>query len=154
MKRYLFTYLLGFCTIFILIRDLPSLNIKNFHNEDRKYSLPLNQMIPTSNYGIRDNLPHWGQDYSATIGTPIYSPCYCSAISGHNERLGNFIILTDSNGVNFLFAHLSKNHIYDLSAVAVGEPIGETGNTGYSFGPHLHLEIYWGNFYFNPQEFF
>lgn len=111
-------------------------------------------MIPTSGYGTRDGRPHWGQDYLATTGTPVYSPCSCIASSGFNNTLGKFIILTDNRGVNFLFAHLSKNYVYDLSAVALGEPIGETGNTGYSFGPHLHLEIYWGNFYFNPQEFF
>ena len=154
MKRYLFTFLLGFLSFFILIKDSKTFTIQNFFIQREKYFPPLTSMIPSSHYGVRDGQPHWGQDYFANTGTIIYSPCTCSVYSSSNQRLGNYIILTDVKGVNFLFAHLSKNYIYNDSAVEKGREIGETGNSGYSFGAHLHLEVYWGNFYFNPKEIF
>ena len=45
-----------------------------------------------------------------------------------------------SPGVDTVYAHLSSRVVADGDIVAMGEPIGFTGDTGSVTGPHLH----WG----------
>jgi hypothetical protein len=40
-----------------------------------------------------------------------------------------------------LYAHLRQIAVNLGDAVAQGDPLGETGNTGHSSGPHLHMEV-------------
>lgn len=59
-----------------------------------------------------------------------------------NEWLGNYIIIQHEDGKQTLYAHLSVIEVEEGDAVDQGENIGFIGNTGNSFGFHLHFEIY------------
>ncbi len=55
-------------------------------------------------------------------------------------RYGNFVMIKHDDDLYSFYSHLSK--VTKKSGdVDIGEKIGEVGNTGYSLGAHLHLEI-------------
>lgn len=56
--------------------------------------------------------------------------------------MGNYIrIKDDATGYVFYFAHLSRISVKVGQMVKVGEKIGVEGETGHSFGSHLHYEV-------------
>ena len=56
--------------------------------------------------------------------------------------MGNYIrIKDDATGFVFYFAHLSRVLVKVGQRVKVGDKIGVEGNTGHSFGSHLHYEV-------------
>lgn len=91
----------------------------------------------------------WGHDrYSAIdVGAPTGTPVYAarggtviSARTGWNGGYGNNVIIDHGNGVQTLYAHLSKIYVSYGQTVEQGENIGAVGSTGRSTGPHLHFE--------------
>ena len=58
-----------------------------------------------------------------------------------NKSYGNAVKIKHSNGMYTLYAHLKSVKVKKGQYVAKGTIIGLIGNTGKSFGPHLHWEI-------------
>ncbi len=86
---------------------------------------------------------HTGQDFPAPSGTPIYaiaSGIVLSPTAG--GWAGTNVVIQHSNGGSTLYAHMSKRVANTGQAVQAGDLIGYVGNTGRSFGAHLHLEYY------------
>jgi murein DD-endopeptidase MepM/ murein hydrolase activator NlpD len=56
---------------------------------------------------------------------------------------GNYVVISHGNGVETLYAHMLDNSIMVSAGDVVqkGQTIGRVGNTGYSFGAHLHFEV-------------
>lgn len=67
-----------------------------------------------------------------------------------SRSYGNYIIVNHGNGVETLYAHLNIRYVKVGDRVLMGDIIGQVGNTGFSFGPHLHLEIIKNNIKINP----
>ena len=65
------------------------------------------------------------------------------------SRFGNAVAIRHPDGRYSWYAHLSQVLVGEGSDVAAGDLIGKTGNTGESFGAHLHYEEHqgspWGN---------
>ncbi|MFN3605424.1 MAG: M23 family metallopeptidase [Leptonema sp. (in: bacteria)] len=130
--------------------------------ETLEYIYPINEGKITSFFGWRQNPItkknefHYGIDIQTKIHTPIYSPIEGTIIFvGYKKGYGNTIVLHNKETKEiFLFAHLSKFNVQKKQYVAKNTIIGYTGNTGFSTGPHLHLE-YKKNYKFkNPLELF
>lgn len=70
-----------------------------------------------------------------------------------HSSLGWYIIIEhniDGQAVGTLYAHLSQMAVTPGTQVSQGQIIGNMGNTGHSFGAHLHFEVHpggwaWGN---------
>ena len=58
-----------------------------------------------------------------------------------NASYGNCVKLLHPNGYYTLYAHLSEVNVVDGQDVAKGQQIGRMGNTGNSYGAHLHFEV-------------
>ncbi|MDN7242368.1 peptidoglycan DD-metalloendopeptidase family protein [Planococcus sp. N028] len=91
---------------------------------------------------------HQGVDIANGVGTTIMASAsgYVS-FAGSMGGYGNVIILTHSiNGQTHatVYAHLSSIGVSKGQAVSQGQRIGGMGNTGRSFGSHLHFEIHVG----------
>ena len=54
---------------------------------------------------------------------------------------GNFVKIKHSNNYSTLYAHLDKVYVSKGQTVTKGQEIGYMGNTGRSFGGHLHFEV-------------
>lgn len=72
---------------------------------------------------------------------------------------GNYIMIdngVDSNGrrVYTLYAHLSSVNVSQGQSVSQGQVIGYSGNTGNSYGAHLHFEVRLNNQAVNPMSYF
>lgn len=47
---------------------------------------------------------------------------------------------------------MSRIYVKENQLVSASDKIGEVGSTGYSTGPHLHLEIIEDRNYVNPRK--
>lgn len=105
--------------------------------------LPLDQYTFSSQYGWRWGRMHAGIDLAATHGTPIYSMHAGTVVqSGWLGGYGYAVIIDHGNGTESLYGHTSELLVSEGQEVSAGERIALIGNTGYSFGPHLHLEVH------------
>lgn len=98
---------------------------------------------------------HWGIDFSAPQGTPIY------ATGDGKIRLvrwegagGNTVIIDHGFGYETRYLHLSKFAVKLGQNIKRGEVIGYVGNTGLSAAPHLHYEILKDGAHVNPVMYF
>lgn len=99
--------------------------------------------------------PHTGIDISAAKGTPIYATAD-GVVSRENPGSGYGIVVVINHGYSYktLYAHLSKKAVKPGQKVKRGDVIGYVGNTGLSFGPHLHYEVLKGGTPVNPIHYF
>lgn len=145
MLRLIFLILVFALPISSNAKTSPPLDISDWH-------LPLNYLIVTDIYGIRDihhvskerNKFHHGIDFRSRDPEPIYA-VKDGVIAGINNApfYGRIIEIDHGNGLKTRYAHLSKILYSALQGEVVkkGQIIGYTGRTGRVTGPHLHFEI-------------
>ncbi len=113
-------------------------------------------IYPTANHYLTGNdywSGHLGIDLAADTGASIYaadSGVVTMAQGGYNYGYGNVITIDHGNGYSTLYAHLSQINVSLCQNVSVGAVIGYSGNTGNSFGAHLHFEVRHGGAHINP----
>lgn len=98
---------------------------------------------------------HLGIDISAPEGSNVYAAgagVVTMAQGGYNYGYGNVIQIDHGNGYVTVYAHLSQINVSLCQAVGQGTLIGYSGNTGNSFGAHLHFEIRVGGTNINPYD--
>jgi murein DD-endopeptidase MepM/ murein hydrolase activator NlpD len=135
-----------------LLAAIPA--IQPVKNEDLKHM--------ASGYGYRSD-PftkirkfHYGMDFTARTGTPIYATgdgvVYKAdaSLSGY----GNHIEINHGYGYKTLYAHLSKYKCRPGQRVKRGDIIGYVGSTGRSQAPHLHYEVLKNGERVNPLNFY
>lgn len=112
----------------------------------------------TSNYGYRRRFrrEHKGIDIKAITGDTIRSAFNGKIrLTSYDRRgYGNYIIIRHENGLETVYGHLSKIIISEDQYVKAGDPIGLAGNTGRSFGSHLHFETRYMGVPINPAAIF
>lgn len=107
----------------------------------------------TSHFGPRRRRFHYGVDLAQPTGKDIYAAFDGTVrTSRYNKTYGNLIIIRHDNGLETYYAHLSQRYATVGMRVKAGDIIGLCGNTGRSYGSHLHFEIrYMGNA-MNPEN--
>ena len=110
----------------------------------------------TSRFGGRWGKSHKGLDIGAAKGTTIVAAASGTVTVsqyGYSGGYGNYIILSHGNGVQTLYAHCTSLLVGVGQTVSQGQAIATVGNTGNSFGNHLHLEIRVNGVAQNPQNY-
>ena len=110
----------------------------------RGFSMPTTSRKVTSGFGYRPRFRrmHKGIDVKVQTGDTIYAAFDGKVRIVRYERrgYGKYIVLRHENGLETIYAHLSK-YLCDVNEdVKAGQPIGLGGNTGRSFGSHLHFK--------------
>ncbi|WP_326653928.1 MULTISPECIES: LysM peptidoglycan-binding domain-containing M23 family metallopeptidase [unclassified Streptomyces] len=91
---------------------------------------------------------HTGLDFAASSGTTVKAVGQGTVVSaGWAGAYGNQIVIQQSDGTYSQYAHLSSLAVSSGQSVSGGQPIGLSGTTGNSTGPHLHFEIRTGPSY-------
>ena len=70
-----------------------------------------------------------------------------------NKSYGNCVKLDHGGGYYTLYAHLASVAVTYGQTVAQGELLGQMGNTGNSYGTHLHFEVRQGNKHVDPTPY-
>jgi murein DD-endopeptidase MepM/ murein hydrolase activator NlpD len=110
--------------------------------EAKKWVRPIKTWKKTSNYGWRWGKSHDGIDLGAPTGTPLYAMSKGRVIgSFYDSSFGNKIEIQYWDGSISWYGHLSKRSVREGETVMPGQLVGLVGNTGHSFGSHLHFEM-------------
>ena len=64
---------------------------------------------------------------------------------------GNYVCVRGSDGYDYYYCHLASRAVTEGQTVKAGDKLGIMGNTGYSFGAHLHFEVRRGSEKINPE---
>lgn len=89
---------------------------------------------------------HPGMDIAASTGTKIYAPGSGVELMRYNgyTGYGKYVVTAHQVGKDtytFIFGHMSKFGS-SSSTISKNKIIGYVGSTGYSTGPHVHVEIF------------
>ncbi|MEO8760700.1 MAG: M23 family metallopeptidase, partial [Bacteroidia bacterium] len=86
--------------------------------------------------------PHYGTDIGLHTGDTVVAAFDGKVrIARFIGGYGNVVIIRHNNGLETVYAHLSKILVQPEEAIVSGMQIGLGGNTGHSYGSHLHFEI-------------
>ena len=111
---------------------------------------------PTGNHSVSGNeywSGHLGIDIAAGEGASVWAAdagVVTIAQGGWNGGYGNVVMIDHGNGWVTVYGHLRQINVVPCQAVYAGQLIGLAGNTGNSFGAHLHFETRQGGGYQNP----
>lgn len=123
---------------------------------DTSYASPIKRKkVITSRYGWRWGRPHKGIDIDLITGDSVFSVLdgivrFARYSSGH----GRTVVIRHFNGLETTYAHLSRFGVKANDTVRKGEYIGKGGNTGRSYGSHLHFETRYKGVHIHPEYLF
>lgn len=114
----------------------------------------------TSRYGKRVSPFEKNSDFhtGVDIATDFNSPVVASAngiilFAGYKGSYGRTVLIKHSNGIETLYAHLSRIDVKKGEFIHRGNRIGLLGSTGKSTGPHLHYEVRLNGNPINPKTY-
>lgn len=99
---------------------------------------------------------HYGADLANGCGAAIYAANSGTVdYAGPNGNYGNYVRIQHGGGISSGYAHIQPNGIIVRRGqqVSAGQVIAYAGDTGRSFGCHLHFEVYINGGYTNPVRF-
>lgn len=99
----------------------------------------------TMHTGIDIESPRKTPFVAAQTGTVVFANWFAG--------YGKAIIIDHGGGYTTLYGHLDVISVNVGDVVKKGEVIGQTGNTGYSTGPHLHFEVRMNGEYVDPMTY-
>jgi murein DD-endopeptidase MepM/ murein hydrolase activator NlpD/uncharacterized small protein (DUF1192 family) len=103
---------------------------------------PVNGPISGSFGEQRPGHIHAGIDIAAAEGTPIRAADSGKVVLlGWTGGYGNYTCVQHSSAMATCYAHQSRYGTSMGASVSKGQVIGYVGNTGHSFGAHLHFEV-------------
>ncbi|MCL2502358.1 MAG: M23 family metallopeptidase [Bacteroidales bacterium] len=123
---------------------------------DMRGYVPPTLKYVTSDFGFRRGQFHYGIDLKVHRGDSVYCAFDGQVRITLNQRrgYGQYVVVRHNNGLETLYAHLSKTLVKPGQIVKAGEVLGLGGNTGRSTGYHLHFETrYLGNV-INPNDLY
>ena len=97
----------------------------------------------TSGFGARRRRYHYGTDIGLKVGDSVVSSFAGTVriVEYEARGYGHYIVIRHNNGLETLYAHLSKPLVKVNQEVTAGQLIRLGGSTGRSTGPHLHFEF-------------
>lgn len=96
---------------------------------------------------------HHGTDFGSPTGTSVKAPhSGVVEFAGYAGSAGNMVIIRKGDYRTRLL-HLSKILVTQGRTVTAGQRVGLSGNTGFTFGAHLHWDLAYKGKYVNPMNY-
>lgn len=118
-----------------------------------RFAWPVTAHSITSTFGERWNKMHKGIDMISADYRILAADGGRVSFAGVKTGYGNCIVISHGNGYETLYGHLSRIDVKRGDKVERGESIGIMGDTGHSFGIHLHFEIHKNGSLQNPIKY-
>lgn len=97
---------------------------------------------------------HRGVDMAAGCGAGIYAASAGTVtMAWVYSGYGNYVRIEHGGGIATSYGHMSKIFVRAGQQVSAGQTIGAEGQTGNSFGCHVHFEVYVNGAAVDPQPF-
>ena len=131
-----------------------------------KIPFKCDNVMVTSTYGTRTlngkTAPHYGYDMVgvgstdvvAVDGGVVASSQIVTDKSNRTWEWGNYICIKTDSGQYHYYCHLASRAVKKGQRVKAGDKLGVMGNTGYSFGAHLHFEVLIDGVAVDPMQYF
>ena len=124
------------------------------------------EIIPSSFFSKAVNLPHpgylssrfssWhpGIDIATGLGMPIHPIIEGEIVEVGRDffGLGNYVTVLHENNFKSKYAHMGRIYVRVGQKLSTENTLGEVGLTGFTSGPHTHLEITQNEKYIDPQK--
>lgn len=108
----------------------------------------------TSSFGPRGDGFHHGTDIGCGLGQPIYAARGGYVRYAAEARsYGNVVLVDHGGSYQTLYSHLDRLDVGLGRYVATGQMLGVCGATGNASGPHLHFEVRYGGYVYDPLTF-
>lgn len=118
------------------------------------FQMPIENYVVTSEWGGRWGRMHEGMDFGAPTGTSIYASDGGKIIrAGWYSGHGLCVEIDHGNDVVTRYSHCSAVLVNVGDLVYQGQEIAKVGNTGHSFGSHLHFEVRINGSSQNPRNY-
>lgn len=131
----------------------------NAQRKPKKLYMPLDHMDVTSAYGMRKHpithlrTLHNGIDLAARFEA-VYAMLPGEVINKGKDGKNGIFIVIQSGDLTVSYCHLAHAFIQMGDSVVPGQIIAQSGNTGRSTGPHLHLTVRHHGKTIDPTELF
>lgn len=130
-----------------------SVTIELTKEGDNCFVMPFKGRL-TSLFGWRKYRPHFGTDIDLETGDTVLAAFDgVVRIARYYHGYGNCVIIRHNNGLETVYAHLSKILAESGQKINAGTIVGLGGNTGHSYGSHLHFEIRYLGQALDTQDF-
>lgn len=124
-----------------------------------EFQKPLTGSV-SSEYGYRTHpifnkrKMHTGIDIAVARNT-IIKPVKSGTVTytGWLDGYGKTVKIDHSNGYSSLYAHMNNINVTKGQSITQKDILGRVGSTGYSTGPHLHLEVHKNGKHVNPRSY-
>lgn len=120
------------------------------------FAHPCPNAVVTSPFGYRtfDNSFHNGLDLAAPEGTPTYAAESGTVLYARwSDSAGNWVVIDHGGGLVTKYMHHSSYIVSEGQHVEKGQQIGFVGNTGNSFGAHLHFQVEQNGTPVDPEQY-
>ncbi len=108
----------------------------------------------TSPFGPRGRGRHLGIDIGVRSGTPVKAADGGTVVfAGWGDGYGYHVIIDHGGNMKTVYAHNSKLLVKTGQRVHQGQTVSYSGNTGNSYGAHLHFEVRINGVYKNPANY-
>ncbi len=123
---------------------------------------PTGRIRISSGYGMRLDpgdrryyRMHHGVDLSGPKGEPIFvtGNGVVESVGYDFFGYGNYVLVNHGFGYKTRYAHLRSYSVTQGQKISRGDQVGEMGDTGRSFGTHLHYEVIYKNATVNPINY-
>lgn len=123
---------------------------------DSNYYSPISKnKVITSRYGWRKGRAHKGIDIDLVTGDSVFAMFDgIVRFARYNSGHGRTVIVRHFNGLETVYAHLSKYAVKENDTVKKGALLGKGGTSGNARGSHLHLVINYKGVAINPEYLF
>jgi murein DD-endopeptidase MepM/ murein hydrolase activator NlpD len=96
----------------------------------------------SSPFGMRWGRLHAGVDIPVPTGTPLHAAAAGRVTqAGWFGGYGNYSCIQHARALSTCYGHQSRLRVHAGQSVSAGQIIGLSGNTGHSFGAHVHFEV-------------